>query len=259
MSFVNFGMSFVLKGLQNPKLAKQLAKKALLDGVFQINLDKGVFHYLVKTDVVHTVPFSNLYDVRGNLENKYILEMLFNGSFPCELHAQTAQEREVVHRILQCIVSKNQVTLEDKLGDKTVHKQATVKKKGKIMASKRVIVLNTWRHSVSVFYDENFSHELPSYHILIHHKVSIHPRKKKSLQIVGTYKNLWVAFKTQEERDSWLNALKATQLPAPVQEVMIQYEAPSFEAFVHYAPEARARKYIPAAIPGKARAGPSAD
>jgi hypothetical protein len=117
MSFVNFGMSFVLKGLQNPKLAKQLAKRALLDGVFQIHIDNRQFVWLVKTDVIHTVSFSDLYDARGSTENKYILEMLFNGSFPCELHAQSEAEREIVHRILQCVIQKTTPTFEDKLLD----------------------------------------------------------------------------------------------------------------------------------------------
>lgn len=248
----------MLKGLHNPKLAKQLAKKALLDGVFQINIDNRQFVYIVKSEVIHTVSFADLYDARGSLENKYILEMLFSNSFPCELHAQLESEREIVHQILQSVIFKTQLSLEEKLLDKTVHKQATVKKKGKRMASKRVVVLNTFRHCLIVFKTENFSHALPSYHILLHHKVSIHARKKKSIQIVGTYKNLWIAFKTQVERDAWLQALAATQIPAPTQHI-IQTEAPAFEAFVAYAPEKKQRKYIPASIPGVARAGPSPD
>jgi hypothetical protein len=125
------------------------------------------------------------------------------------------------------------------------------------MATKRVLVLNTWRHCISVFYNENYNQAAPSYHILLHHKVSIHPRKQKSLQIVGTYKNLWVAFKTPEERDSWLNELKNTQLPAPVQQFV--YEAPMFEPMVNFAADPKKRKYIPASLPSVARAGPSPD
>jgi len=250
-------MSFVLKGLHNPKLAKQLAKKSLLDGVFQIHLDNRQFVWLVKTDVIHSVSFSDLYDARGSLENKFILEMLFNTTFPCELHAQSEAEREIVHRILQSIIQKATPTLEDRLQDKSVHKQATVKKKGKMMATKRVLVLNTWRHSISVFYNENFNQAAPSYHILMHHKVSIQPRKKKSLQIVGTYKNLWVAFKTPEERDSWLAELRSTQLPPPAQQNI--YDTPHFEPMVSFQAEPKRRKYIPAAISSSARAGPSPD
>lgn len=255
MAFVNFGMSFVLKGLHNPKLAKQLAKRALLDGVFQIHLENRQFIWIVKTEVIHCVSFSDLYDARGNLENKYILEMLFNGTFPCELHAQSEAEREIVHRILQSVIQKAEPTLEDHLADKSVHKQATVKKKGKVMASKRVLVLNTWRHCISVFYNENYNQAAPSYHILLHHKVSINPRKKKSLQIVGTYKNLWVAFKTPGERDSWLSELKSIQLPAPIQQII--YEPPSFEPMVKYAADPKKRQYITAPLPSLARAGPS--
>jgi len=257
MSFINFGMSFVLKGLHIPKLAKQLAKRSLVDGVFQMHFDNRQFVWLVKTDVIHTVSFSDIYDARGMLENKFVLEMLFNSNYPCELHAQSEAEREIVHRILQSIIQKATPTIEDKLQDKTVHKQATVKKKGKRIASKRVIALNTWRHCVSVYYNENYSQAAPSYHILLHHKVSIQPRKKKSLQIVGTYKNLWVAFKTQEERDSWLTELKNTQLPPPV--VTMVYDSALFDPMVIYTAEPKKRKYIPASIPNRARAGPSPD
>jgi len=257
MSYINFGVSFVLKGIQNPKIAKRVAKKELLDGVFQINIDAKQFLFLVKTEVIHTVSFSSLYDARGNPENKYVLQMLFNGSYPCELHAQSESERELVHRILQNIISKTALTIEEKLKDKSVHKQATVKKKGKVIATKRILILNTTRHALLVFYDGKIDQTSPSYHILLHHKVGIHARKKKSLQIVGTYKNLWVAFKSQEERDSWLSALTSARIPPPVQENP-QTET-TFDPFVNFQADPRKRKYIPPTPANKARAGPSPD
>jgi len=260
MSFVNFGMSFVLKGIQNPKVAKRVAKRELLDGVFQIRLDHNQFIFLVKSEPIHTASFSALYDARGNPENKFILQMLFNGTYPCELHAQSEAEREAVHRILQNIISRTQVSVDDALQDKSVHKQATVKKKGKRLATKRVIILNTRRHCLLLFFDGKVDQSIPSYHVLLHHKVSIHPRKDKSLQIVGTYKNLWLAFKTKDERDNWLAALNAALLPPPiVQQDMVQTHAPAFEPFVNFLPDPRKRKYIPASIPSIARAGPSPD
>jgi len=257
MSYVNFGMSFVLKGIQHPKIAKRVAKKELLDGVFQIHLDSRQFAFLVKGDIIHTVSFSSLYDAQGNPENKYVILMLFNGSFPCELHAQNEAEREVVHRLFQNILAKTNLTLEDRLGDKTVHKQATVKKKGKMLSSKRAIILNTWRHCVIVFYEGRVDQSAPSYHILLHHRVTIANRKRKSLQIIGTYKNLWIAFKNQEERDSWYQALTSAQLPPPV--VQIHNEPSMFEHIVSFDPEPRKRKYIPPSEKKSTFAGPSPD
>jgi len=259
MSYVNFGMSFVLKGVHHPKIAKRVAKNQLLDGVFQVHIDNRQFVFFVKSVAIHSVPFSSLYDAPGNPENKFIVQMLFNGTYPIELHAQTESEREVVHRILQNIIAKTHLALEDRLQDKSVHKQATVKKKGKLLATRRIIVLNTFRHCLILFPgSEPIDQSAPKYHILLHHRVSILPRKRKSLQLTGTYKNMWVAFRSQEERDSWLSALNAARLPAPIQQT-IQTEDPLFEAHVDYFPQQRQRHYIPASVASSGRAGPSPD
>jgi len=259
MSYVNFGMSFVLQGVHHPKIAKRVAKNELLDGVFQIHVGNRQFVYLVKSVAIHSVPFSALYAAKGTIENKFILQMVFNGSAPCELHAQTESERETVYRVLQTIINNTLQSLDNNLTDKTVHKQAVVKKKGKTLSTRRILVLNTTRHCLLLFPDgKAIDQAAPKYHILLHHRVNILARKNKGLQLVGTYKNLWVAFRNREERGEWYTAVTAARLAAPPIVVPTLMEAPAFEPIVEFLPEQRQRKYIAANPASKGPSGPSA-
>jgi len=252
MSVISFGMSFVLKGSQIPKLPNEV----LVDGVFQLDLSGKSFHFITKCQIVHSVGFHDLYDARGNMDNKFVILLLFNNNSPLELHAQTEQEREKVFSIFQDILRKsNNISLDDALKNQSVQKQSWVKKKGKVMAAKRLLMLNTTRNSLIIFKAELTS-ALPSYFILLHNRVVIEARKQKEMQIIGTYKSLWISFPSQVVRDEWLNALNKAKQPLPVFDA--NSTAPAFDPIVQFSADARGRQY-PVSHFAVARAGPSAD
>lgn len=249
MGLLNFGMSFILKGVIDPKVSP----KSLVDGVFQIDLPGRSFHFVTKCRVVHSISFSELYDCRGVPDNKYVLVMSFNNGYPCELHAQNEGEKSTVEQILQDILRKNEPMVDEKLRHASVKKQAWVKKKGKMVSTKRLIQLVDNRRSLLVYKDEAES-SLPSYHILLHHRVTIVPRQARDIQIIGTYKNIFVKFATKELRNEWLEALQTTKEPPPV----FSAEAPPFEDHVDFSVPTPGKRY-PTTGMALARAGPSAD
>jgi hypothetical protein len=137
MSVLNFGMSFILKGVEHPT---KISGKVMIDGIFQINIPGRSFHFITKCRVIHSISFGELYDVRGHPDNLHILVMSFNNGYPCELHAQNEAERATVDRILQDILRKSDVVVDEKIRGNTIQKQAWVKKKGKVIATKRLLV-----------------------------------------------------------------------------------------------------------------------
>jgi len=247
MSVLNFGMSFILKGLVDPKVST----KTLTDGLFQIDVPGRSFHFITKCRVVHSVPFSELYDARGVPDNKYVLVMSFNNSYPCELHAQNEAEKETVDRVLHDILRKSDVVVDEKLRSVSVKKETWVKKKGKVMSTKRYLQLVDNRRSLLVFKDEG---ALPSYHILLHHRVTIAPRNSKCIQIIATYKNIFFKFPSKELRNEWLEALQT------IKEVLPAFSPlpPAFEERVDFSPGSSGKRY-PQPNYAIARAGPSAD
>jgi len=247
MSVLNFGMSFILKGVDT------ISGKVMIDGLLQINIPSRTFHFISKCRVIHSISFEELYDVRGVADNKYILVMSFNNGYPCELHAQNEAERATVDRILQDILRKGNIDIEGKMRENTIQKHAWVKKKGKVMATKRLLHLNPGRHSLIVYKGDSEG-ALPSYHILLHHRVTIAPRQAKCIQIVGTYKNIFVKFSTKELRNEWLESMQALKEPPPKFDV----NPPMFEAHVNFMPDNSTKRY-PQPHMAIARAGPSAD
>jgi len=253
MSTLTFGMSFILREVvDNPKISA----KVMLDGLFQVNIPGRSFHFVTKCRVIHSISFGELYDVRGVPDNKFVLVMTFNNSYPCELHAQNETERETVNRILQDIVQKRNVDVDEKLRANSIQKQAWVKKKGKVMSTKRLLQLNNTRRSLIVYKGEG-ADVLPSYHILLHNRVTIVPRKSKCIQIVGTYKNINVSFGTKELRNEWVEALQSAKEP-PIK-FDAKLTAPMFDPVVHYLPGSTKRYPQAPHMAMKARAGPSAD
>jgi len=257
MSALNFGMSFVLKGVQHPKISS----KTMVDGLFQVDIAARTFRFITKCHVVHSVSFGELYDARGTPDNRYVLILLFNSNYPCELHAQNENEREIVARILQDVLRKSNIDVDEKLRSNSIQKQAWVKKKGKMMATKRLLHLNATRRCIVVYKGDASSpaSPLPSYHILLHHRVTIVPRKNKCIQVVGTYKNILVSFQTKELRNEWLSALQASKeepLPAALPDPY--FSGPMFEPKVQYMHDVGPKRY-PQPHMAVARAGPSAD
>jgi len=250
MSALNFGMSFILKEVvEHPKISA----KVMIDGLFQINIPSRTFHFITKCRVVHSISFTELYDVRGVPDNRYVLVMSFNNGYPCELHAQNETEREVVARILEDILRKSNVDVDEKLRNGSIQKQAWVKKKGKVMSTKRLLHLNNARRSLIVYKGEGET-ALPSYHILLHHRVTIVPRQAQCIQIVATYKNLFVKFASKELRNEWLEALQAAKEAPP----KFEANGPVFESHVNFLPDNSTKRY-PQPHMAMARAGPSAD
>jgi len=254
MSALNFGMSFVLKGIPHPKISS----KTMVDGLFQVDIPSKTFRFITKCAVVHSVSFVDLYDARGTPDNKYVLILLFNNNYPCELHAQNENEREIVARILQDVLRKSNIDIDEKLRNNSIQKQAWVKKKGKMMSTKRLLHLNTARRCIVVYKSEASGETLPSYHILLHHRVTIVPRKTKSIQVVGTYKNIVVSFQTKEIRNEWLGALQAAKEEKAVTAPDPYFTGPMFEPKVQYMAAAQPKRY-PQPHMAIARAGPSAD
>jgi len=249
MGMLNFGMSFILKGVVDPKVSP----KSLVDGVFQVDLPGRTFHFITKCRVVHSISFGELYDVRGIPDNRYVLVMSFNNGYPCELHAQNEDERATVDRILQDILRKSEPVVDEKLRHASVKKQGWVKKKGKMMSTRRLIQLVDNRRTLIVYKDDAES-SLPSYHILLHHRVTIVPRQAKKIQIIGTYKNIFVKFATKELRNEWLEALQTTKEAGPV----FTAEPPPFDDRVDFTAANYTKRY-PQPHMALARAGPSAD
>jgi len=225
----------------------------MLDGLFQINIQSRTFHFITKCRVIHTIAFSELYDVRGVPDNRYVLVMSFNNSYPCELHAQNETEREVVNRILQDIIRNSNIDVDDKLRNNSIQKQLWVKKKGKVMSTKRLLHLNNARRSLLVYKGEA-DNALPSYHILLHHRVTIAPRQAQCIQIIGTYKNLFLKFPSKDVRNEWLEALQAAKEPAP----KFKADGYHFDPVVNFLPDNSSKRY-PQPHMAIARAGPSAD
>jgi len=249
MSVLNFGMSFILREVvDHPKISS----KVMIDGLFQVDIPGKTFHFVTKCRVIHSISFGELYDVRGVPDNRYVLVMSFNNAYPCELHAQNEAERESVNRVLQDIKLKRNIDVEEKFRNNSIQKQAWVKKKGKVLSTKRLLHLNNVRRSLVVYKGEGDA-VLPSYHILLHNRVTIVPRKSKCIQIVGTYKNIFVSFGSKDLRNEWLDSLQAAKEPP------IKFEAtpPMFDPVVQYLPTATKR--YPQPHMALARAGPSAD
>jgi len=245
-------MSFILKGVQHPKINN----KELVDGLFQIDIPGRTFHFVTKCQVVHSIGFGELYDARGSPDNRFVLTMLFNNSYPCELHAQNEAEREAVDRILRDIIRKLNIDLNEKLRNNSIQKQIWVKKKGKVIPTKRLLHLCNPRHTLIVFKDDNEG-TLPSYHILLHNRVTILPRKNKGIQIISTYKNLQLSFGSKEIRNEWLDALNGAKEPLPTFDPA--KTAPSFEPVVNFLPDTSVKRYPQPPHTTLARAGPSAD
>jgi len=250
MSVISFGVSFILQGIQHARLPHN----QLIDGVLQIDIPGKVFHFITKCQIVHSCSFGDLKDVRGNVDNKYILIMLFANALPCELHAQSDIERDKVASLLQAVIKKSTLTVDDSLPSNSIQKQAWVKKKGKLLQARRLIMLNTARNSLIVLKTET-NDSLPSYFILLHHRVTIVSRKQTSIQIIGTYKSLWLSFPSAAFRDEWMTALKNAKQSPPVFDPITT--APDFEPIIQFS-ESRSKRY-PMGNMAIARAGPSAD
>jgi len=247
---LNFGMSFVLKGVEHPA---KISGKVMIDGIFQINIPGRSFQFVTKCKVIHSISFGELYDIRGVPDNNHILVMSFNNGYPCELHAQNEAERATVDRILQDILRRSDIVVDDKIRGNTIQKQAWVKKKGKVIATKRLLHLNYGRRSL-VIYKGDGEDMLPSYHILLHHRVTLVPRQAKCIQIVGTYKNIFVKFSTKELRNEWLESMQMLKEPAP----KFDNNPPMFERHTNFMPDNSIKRY-PQPHMALARAGPSAD
>jgi len=254
MVVVSFGMSYILKGVFHPLIKKK--HNLLIDGIIQIDLTARVLNFITKCQLIHQLNFNDLHDVKGNPDNKQIILLTFKSHSPCELHAQTEPEREVVFGIFLAIKQGINPTLDATLSMIAVDKQAWVKKRGKRLPSKRWLNLNRGRHCLIV-YKEDSGAALPSYHILLHYKIQVMPVRKRRIHITGTYKQLRLSFPTEEDRDVWVELLRATKLPQPMQEYIAPPEG--FEPHTRYLPDANWRQYPTSPWNLVAKAGPSAD
>jgi len=255
MSSYSFGAAFVLKGL--PELNKLSKRKGdLIEGVFQVDIAGRAFHFIRKCAVVHSIGFGQLHDARADPVNTFCMTMLFTDQAPAEVHSQSEEERKAIDQIMQCVI-KGQPVQADVLSraDHTV-RRGWCKKQGKMMGSKRFLVLNK-RGSLSVYKSEEAS-ALPSYILLLHHRITCLPVKEKILHITGSFKALVLSFESMEERENWLADIKDCKIPPPKVEAPASVQSVEFQRHHSFMPEEQQKKYLKQIVPrGAAPAGPS--
>jgi len=245
----------VLKGL--PELSKLSKRKGdLIEGVFQVDIAGRSFHFIRKCAVIHTVGFSQLHDARSDPVNTFCLNLLFNNQAPAEVHAQSEDERRSLDQIMQCIINNTPIQADVlSRADHTV-RSGWCKKQGKMMGAKRFLVLS--KRGVLSVYKSDAPSALPSYILLLHHRVTCLPVKEKILQITGSFKALVLSFEDMEERENWLADIKECKIPPPKVESPASVQSVEFQRHHSFMPEEGPKKYLKQAIPkGSAPAGPS--
>jgi len=211
MSQYDFGAAFVLKS--RPDLSKDKKKTDLIEGIFRVCISDRVFHFIRKCAIAHTIPFDELHSIRVDPMNILCIHLVFKQEAPAEIHAQSGQERSSIEQMLDCIAQQQPVQ-SDVLSrsDHTV-KRGWCTKKGKMMSPKRQLVLN--KRGTLTLFKNDASGALPSYIILLHHKVVINPQKTKEIQIISSFKAFTFSFANMEEREEWFADLRKCTIPDP--------------------------------------------